>query len=186
MTPDRPPRPDPFVELADEAVHEAALRARAEERTRHLTATELATWIGTLRDLAEARRTITVHTAGGRAHRGRIVAVGVDHVALEAAHRVTVLLRRTTIRVVRPDPEQPAPAATGDRDQAQDRTLVEALERLVDRGGRVVLMLEGAAQPLTGRLVAVGEDVLTLRVDGAGGSTAYAPIDAVVEVLVDR
>lgn len=186
MTGDRPVRPDPYVELADDAAHEAAVRARAEERALRETAAELATWVGTLRDLAEARRTVTVHLAAGRTHRGRIVAVGVDHIGLETERGALALLRLTAIRLVRTEPERPAPPATGDRARAQDRTLLEALDRLVDRGARVALVLDGDREPLVGRLLALGEDVLTLRLDGAGGNAVYAPIGAVAEVLLDR
>jgi hypothetical protein len=186
VTGERPSRPDPYVELADDAVHEAAVRTRVEERALRATAVELATWVGTLRDLAEARRALTVQLAGGRTHRGRLVAVGLDHLVLEAEGRATVLLRLAAVRVVRPEPERPAPAATGDRDAAQDRTLVEALDRLVETGRRIVLLLEGTREPLAGRLAGIGEDILTLQLDGAAGSTAYAPIGAVTEVLLDR
>jgi hypothetical protein len=174
--------PDPYVALADEAAHAEVLRVRAEERARREAASALATWIGTLRDLAETARTVTVQTAAGRSHRGVLAAVGIDHLALVAPSGVRILVRLDAVCLVRPAPDRPAPPASGDRDRSQDRALGEALEPLV--GSQVTLGLAGGHDPVRGRLVALGEDVVTLRLDGPDRGGVYLPLAAVEEVVL--
>jgi hypothetical protein len=73
-----------------------------------------------------------------------------------------------------------SPAATGDR-PALDLLLVEALARVAQERPQVAVMTAGG-DVVAGRLRAVGADVLSLRLDGEGG-TAYVPATAVLEVL---
>lgn len=183
--PDRRPRnPDPFISLSDEAAQQRAVRARAEERSRREIAAAVATWVGTLRDLAEAGRVVTVLTGSGRAHRGVLVAVGVDHVAVGTESEGTALLRLDTLRAVRPEPVPDMPPAMGDRSWSQDRELPVWIERFLELELRVGLVLDGAAEALQGQLVALGEDVLTLRLDGRDRGLVYVNVAAVSEVLV--
>jgi hypothetical protein len=183
----RPPPPrDPYVDLADEASHEAAVRARTEERDRRERATELATWVGALRDLAERRAVVSLRARSGRVHRGALVGVGLDHVVLERPVGALVLLALEAVRTVRPEPGEPAPPAMGDRESPQDRTLAEALQRLVEGRHPVVLVVEDVAEPLHGLVIGFGEDVVTLRLTGADRGTVYLPLAAVDEVVLDR
>jgi hypothetical protein len=181
-----PPARDPYVDLADDASHDAAVRARAEERDRRDRASELATWVGTLRDLAERRAVVSVRARSGRLHRGGLVGVGLDHVVLELPVGSLLLLALEAVRTVRPEPGEPAPPAMGDRDSAQDRTLAEALARLVEERRAVALMIRDVAEPLHGRIVGFGEDVVTLRLIGADRGTVYLPLAAVDEVVLAR
>jgi hypothetical protein len=181
-----PPTRDPYVELADEATHEAAIRARAEQREREERAAEVATWIGTLRDLAERQVAVSLRARSGRVHRGVLVGVGTDHVALRLHAGSLVLVSLTATRTVRPEPGEPAPAAMGDRDRAQDRTLVEALARLVEERRHVVLAVRDVEDPLQGEVLGLGEDVLTLRLRGGDRGTVYLPLAALDEVAVER
>jgi hypothetical protein len=180
-----PPARDPFVDLADEAAHEAAVRARAEQRDREERAAELATWIGTLRDLAERRLPVSVRARSGRVHRGALVGLGADHLVLRLQAGSVALIALEATRTVRPEPGQPAPPAMGDRDTAQDRTLAEALARSVDDRRPVVLVLRDVEDPLQGEVIGLGEDVVTLRLGGVDRGTVYLPLDAVDELLLE-
>jgi hypothetical protein len=180
----RPVVADPFVSLTDEAAQQRAVRARAEERSRREVAAAVATWVGTLRDLAEAGRTVTVLTGSGRAHRGVLMAVGIDHVALAVEPDGTALLRFDALRAVRPEALPASPPAMGDRSWSQDRDLSTWFERLHELQARVGLVLDGAPEALHGRMLAFGEDVLTLRLDGRDRGLVYVRVAAVSEVLV--
>ena len=180
----RPPEPDPFVELGDDERIRAAIEARQEGRQRRDRAAEVATWIGTLRDLAERELGVVVRLAADRVHRGSLAAVGQDHIALRLASGATVLIMIDTIRSVRPEPGRVAPVAMGDRGSSQDRTLVEALERLAEQSTEVVLALRDTEDPINVRLVGLGEDVLTVRTTGGDASTIYVPVTALREVVV--
>ena len=182
---DRRPRDaDPFVALTDEAAQQRAVRARAEQRSRREVAAAVATWVGTLRDLAEAGRVVTVLTGSGRAHRGTLVAVGVDHVAVGVEPDGTALLRLDTLRAVRPEPVADLPLAMGDRSWSQDRGLPVWLERLLELEMRVGLVLDGVPEAMHGQVVALGEDVVSLRLDGRDRGLVYVDVAAVTEVLV--
>jgi hypothetical protein len=181
-----PPARDPYLDLADDAAHAAAVRARSEQRRREERAAEVATWVGTLRDLAERRAAVVVRGRAGRVHRGALVAVGLDHVALRLAAGSLVLLALDAVRAVRPEPGQPAPPAMGDRDAAQDRTLPEVLHRLVEERRTVVVVLRDVPDPLRGEVVGFGEDVVTLTLRDASPATVYLPLAAVDEVVLER
>jgi len=183
MTTWQPPERDPLVDLADTAAQQATVRARQEERSRRERAAELATWIGTLRDLAERRPTVAVTSGSGRVHRGSLIAVGVDHIAIRQVTGPVVLLALAAIRMLRPEPGGPGVAASGDREHAQDRTLIEALSRVADEQSQVTVQLTDVADGLQGRVLGFGEDVLTLRLAGRDRGVVYVPISAVEEVL---
>ena len=180
-----PPRRDPYVDLADESAHEAAVRARTTERELRERAAELAGWDGTLRDLAERRAPVTVQCRSGRTHRGVLVAIADDHVALRLPGGQLVALAGWGLTSVRPEPGNDAAPAMGDREPAQDRTLVEVLDRAVGQRRRVALSLDGSSEVLQGTLVAVGEDVITLRLDGRDRDLVYIRAGALLEVVID-
>jgi hypothetical protein len=179
-----PPARDRFVELADEAAHEAAVRARAEQRSREERATEVASWVGTLRDLAERRLPVSLRASSGRVHRGALVAVGTDHVVLQLHAGTLALISLAATRAVRPEPGRTAPPVMGDRESAQDRTLIEAFARVVEDRRPVVLVIRDLEDPLQGEVIGLGEDVVTLRLEGGDRGTVYVPLAAVDEVVV--
>ncbi len=181
----RRPEPDPYLELTDDAALRDAVAARTEERRRRELAAEFATWTGTLRDLAERAVPVVVDVAGAHAHRGVLAAVGLDHLAVRLHAGMVVLVATDVVRTVRPEPGQAAPVATGDRERSQDRTLVEALVRVAEDRIRVGVAFRDVDDLATGQLVGLGEDVLTLRVDGVDQATIYAPTAAIREVLLD-
>lgn len=180
-----PPRRDPYVDLADEAAHQAAVRARASERELRDRAAELAGWDGTLRDLAERRASVTVQCRSGRVHRGVLVAVADDHVAMRLPGGQLVALADRAVTSVRPEPGSAAAPAMGDRERAQDRTLLEVLDRAVGERRRVALSLDGAREVVGGTLLAVGEDVITLRLDGRDRDLLYVRAGALLEAVIE-
>ena len=175
---------DPYLALGDDARQAAEVTARSEQRSRFERASEVATWRGTLWDLAERRVPVSLRLAGGRTRRGCLVAVGADHLGVRTAAGQLVLVLLAAVRTLRPEPGLPAPAATGDRDLIVGRRIVEVLAEFVEERDRVVLGCEGWDEPLAGELIALGEDVLTLRVEGVERGTVYLPLDAVTEVVV--
>jgi hypothetical protein len=183
MTSWQPPERDPLVDLADDAAQQVAVRARQEERDRRERAAELATWVGSLRDLAERGVLVAVTSGSGRVHRGSLIAVGVDHIAIRQAAGSVVLVALTALRMVRPEPGGPGVAATGDREHAQDRTLIEALSRRAEERGEVAIYLADVADGLQGEVLGFGEDVVTIRLAGRDRGMVYVPIGAVEEVL---
>lgn len=180
-----PPRRDPYVDLADEAAHEAAVRARAEERDLRARAAELATWAGTLRDLAERQVGVVLSGRSGRTHRGAMIAVAEDHVAMRLPGGQIVALRSDAVTGVRPEAGLAAVAAMGDREPAQDRTLLELLDRAAEERRRVTVAVEGAQDVLQGTLVGVGEDILSLRLESHDRGMVYLRASAVLEVVVE-
>jgi hypothetical protein len=180
----RPPESDPFVELTDRAALREAVTARGNERERRERAAEVATWDGTLRDLAEQGTNLVIRTSGDRVNRGVLIAVGIDHVAVRLANGSTLLIAADTVRSVRPEPGRSAPVAMGDRERSQDRTLTEVLAIVIESRPEVVLSLRDSVDPLVGTVIGVGEDVATVRLSGGDRPTVYLPLAAIRELLV--
>ena len=159
--------------LLDEATAGEQASARGRERWLRRQATEGATLAGTLLDLAESGAPVTVWTAPDRRVDGVPVGVGTDVVVLrDRGDHVAV--RIGAISVVRPGPGQRGVPATGDRSAAMRIDFVELLARIVDDRPEVALVVV-TGETLTGTLVAVGADVLTLQV-GGGGDLAYCSV----------
>lgn len=175
---------DPFLALADDAAHRAAVASRREERDRRDRASELATWAGTLRDLAERGLRVSLACAAGRSHRGTLSAVGPDHVGLRLANGALVLLALDTVRAVRPEPGSRQAAVMGDRPVPAGPTLAEVLQDLVERDGAAAVTLREVTEPLRGTVLGLGEDVMTLRLDTALHETVIVPLNAIAELLV--
>lgn len=180
----RPPVSDPFVDLTDRAALSEAVAARERERGRRERAAEVATWEGTLRDLAERGTHVVIRTAGDLVHRGVVLAVGIDHVAVRLASGATVLLAGDTLSSVRPEPGTVAPVAMGDRERSQDRTLVEALALMIEDEPELVLGLRGTTDPMAGTIMGLGEDVVTVRMSGGDRPVAYVPVAAIREIVL--
>ncbi|TVP65051.1 MAG: hypothetical protein EA340_13060 [Nitriliruptor sp.] len=181
----QPPERDAFLELGDAARVDEEIAARGERRSRLSRAREVATWDGTLEDLAEHRQRVIVRLAGGRSYLGALVALGRDHVAVRASGGQVVLVRASAIRSLRPEPGSPAAVAAGDRERSEGRTLVDVIGRLAEERARVVLGLEDVDELLAGVLLGLGEDVITLRVEPGEAGVVYVPTAAVRELLLD-
>lgn len=165
-------------EAADARVRERWLRAQAEEGT---------SLAGVLLNLAERGETVLVTTTVATRHRGAITGVGVDFVALAVASGTTTLVALTALGQVRAlDGGKPnRPPATGDGVQAvQDRQafgvrLADVLGQAAGQRPRVSVHTGDAS--VVGDLRAVGDDMLTLRADGAAG-LVYVSLASVSEV----
>jgi len=182
----RPPGGDDLhLELTDDARLAEEIATRTERRSRTERAAELATWAGTLHDLAEREVAAVIRLDGGRSYRGTIAAVGVDHVAIRTVGGTLALLLRAAIRAVRPEPGLRAPVATGDRERSVGRALEEILLRLSEDGTRVALGLQGLDEPLSGHVLGLGEDVITLGVDAGEQGIVYLPAAALRAVIVE-
>ena len=179
------PDQDPFVDLSDEAAHDAAVRSWTEVRDRTARASRTATWIGTLRDLAERELEVSVTTASGRRHRGALVGIATDHLALRGGGARRVLVALQAVRVVRPEPGGRLGEMTGHRSPPVDQTLADALDRCAEENLAVTVVLDGVTEPLQGYPVSIGEDVLTLRLTAGEPARVLLPVAAVVEVIFD-
>ena len=166
--------------LLDDARADAQAEARVRERWLRRQASESATLLGTLLDLAESGVGLTIGLRGGRRHDGRPVGLGHDVLVLveRGAH---VAIRLGAVTVVRPSPGSGVGAAAGARAAALDLHLVELLARVVDEQPEVAVALE-TGEVLAGSLVAVGEDVLTLRLAPGADGLAYCSAAAVSSV----
>ncbi|MEX0835534.1 MAG: DUF2642 domain-containing protein [Nitriliruptor sp.] len=180
----RPPTDDPFVRLTDEGRLADAIRERSEERDLRQQQSEFATFTGTMRDLAEAGRSVTVRSGSGRSYQGTLLAVAVDHLVLTAGTDRRIHIAVDQITSVQLDPTSTSVVAAGEREAAQDRTLGEVLADAVEERPVVVLVTRGDGEAHRGQLLAVGEDVVTLRAEGAGAR--YLPSSALSEVVIER
>lgn len=180
-----PPDRDRYLELGDHARLAEEIAARSERRSRLARASEVATWVGTLEDLAEQRATVVVRLTNGRTRRGALVALGSDHVVVRLDDARTAVLSRTALRTVRPEPGAPAAPATGDRARSAGRTLSAVLERCREEVTPIVIGLDGVDELLAGHVLALGEDVVTFRVTALDHGVVYLPLAAVDEVVMD-
>lgn len=161
---------------AEQRVGEAAT-ARSRERWLRHQAAESATMAGTLVDLAE-RGVDVAAVIGARTLTGRLTGVGQDGFVLaEASGAATIvaLARLGAVRVA--GGRAGAAEATGGRAPAGTWRVSDALAALAaDRSG-IRLGLCGG-ETLTGVLVAVGADVVTVQLAG-GGLRAHVALAAV-------
>jgi hypothetical protein len=177
-------RGDPFVELLDEARHDEAVRARTRRRWLDQQGLEEAGFVGTLVDLADSGRLVVLRTETGRVHQGWLGEVAGDHCTVETTAGRPVVVALAAVAAVQPRNPLARERAVGDRRPTSSRTLREQLQRLAWSQPRVVVTTRGAADALSGELVAVGQDVVTLSLDGAGDRTCFVRLDAVAEVVV--
>jgi hypothetical protein len=166
---------------ADARVDEAA-RRRARERWLRHQAEEEGSLAGVLADVAERGVPVAVHVRGGRQHRGEVRAVGADFVALRSG-ATDVIIAITAVTSVR---TRPGEASTlGDRSITSSLRLVDVLAGLAAERAAVLLVMAGGDDAVAGVLGSVGRDVVGVRVADAPAVTAYVPIGAIVEVVLD-
>lgn len=156
---------DPLVQLGDDAALETAIRDRQERRDIAHVEADLATMVGTLRDLAERAVGVTILTDMDRRFQGVLVAVAIDHVVLATASLQHVHMPLDAVHHVRTEPGMSRGVARGDREAAQDLMLQERLARWQHTPPHVAVHVTGRPDPIRGRLVAVGEDVVTVHGD---------------------
>jgi hypothetical protein len=166
---------------ADARVDEAA-RVRARERWLRHQAEEEGSLAGVLADLAERRVPVAVHVRDGRRHQGEIRALGSDFLALGSVD-AEVIIALTAVTSVRTHPGEMA--TIGDRSIATSLGLADVLAGLAADRATVLLVLAGGDDSVAGALRSVGQDVVGVRVVRGPAVTAYVPLAAIVEVLVE-
>ena len=174
---------------AVEAEGEESARVRSRSRVLAERAVEEADLVALAGAAAAADRPVTVATAAGHRHRGRITGVGRDYLrlVLEVGHR-RVLLRTPAIHLleVAGNPLHPGdPAGTAVGSTEPDR-FVHAVERLVGTEAVVTAWPEYSGPqggPISGEPVALGQDFLCLRSGhGPDARTVYVPLDPLAEL----
>lgn len=175
---------DPLVELLDEGRAGERAAARARERALRQVAEEEAGLAGTLVDLAERGSGVAVRTEAGRTHHGALVAVGSDYCVVRAESGAEVHLRLAAIATVRPHPGERHVAAAGDRRPASDLRLLEVLGRMAHDRMRMTLVTRGG-DVVVGQLLAVGADVVSVRLDGGAAEPCYVAAGAILEAVLD-
>jgi hypothetical protein len=166
---------------ADARVDEAA-RLRARERWLQHQAEEEGSLAGVLADVAERGAPLALHVGGGRRHRGEVRALGSDFVALRSAG-ADVLVALAAVTSVRTLPGEAS--AIGDRSIATSLRLVDVLVGLAAERAAVLLVLADGDDAVAGALRSVGQDVVGVRLAGATAATAYIPVKAIIEVVVE-
>jgi hypothetical protein len=101
-------------------------------------------------------------------------------VALITDHGALVLVAHHAVTALRSEPGDPPMRSM--RVPELVMTLAEVLTGLGEDRPRVAITTSDAAQ-VTGELVSVGVDVVTLRLDGETRATVYVPLSAVCEVM---
>lgn len=179
---------DPLYDLLDEEAAATRRGARVRERWLRRAAEESATFAGTLLDLAEAGAAVTLHLLGGQRRVGRVVSLGSDFVALRAvagARREDRWIRLAAISTVRVEVGSGAPtAAEGDRPAPTEVDLLEVLAEAAAEAAPVVLGV--GDETLSGRIVAVGTDVISIRSDDGPRSITYVSAASLCEAVVLR
>lgn len=173
-------RDDALLGFVDASTHDVEVARRTMRREFNDRAGELATWIGVLQDLAERRVAVAVHIGGGRCHRGYLLAVGRDHLVLVGEGGCTVLVAMAAVGLVRPQPATDRVIPRSDRLPAEGRTLLEALEELLPTDPEVVVGIRTLPETVRGRVVGLGQDVLTLRT--ADGGVSVVPHLAIADI----
>lgn len=176
---------------AAEARVDEAARARSRQRWMEQAAAEDTTFASVLADLAERARPVLVQTATGRRHRGVVVAIGVDFVAVHTDTGADVLVALGAVTAVRSGPGS-QPAHSG-RAVTLSRHLADAIAAMAEDRPRVTVSTGGTAgsagsgaggEAVNGILRSVGRDVLTLRMDGDSRANVYVPLHAVADIAI--
>lgn len=167
-------------QLLDEARADGLAASRTRERWLRQQSAATATFVGSLLDLAESGAPVSLSLAAGRRHDGRVVGVGEDLVVLlEREEHVAV--RSAAIAMVRTAPGTTAGPASGARPAALDLRFGELLARVVAGSPDVAVVLV-TGDVVGGQLLAVGADVLSVRVAAGDGGVVYCPLPSLASV----
>ncbi len=155
----------------------AAAQNRARERWLRDQASASASWAGVLVDLAEQAASVAIGV-GRLKYTGRIVGVARDFCVLQQASGRPTLIALAAISALWPQhPGSGSPG--GDRRPGLALSMAGALSALVEERSRVALTLAGGDQ-VEGEMVAVGEDVVTLRTEPPSRRSVYVRLAAVI------
>ena len=178
--PDRrgdPGHGDDLARWVDEArvIEAADARSRRQWLRRQLEAE--ATFRGVLVDLGQRRDTVTLTTTAGSTHAGTVEVVGADYVEVVGATS-TVLVPLAGIETV--GTAGRGPAGSGHRPSADAKRMADALGDLAADHRPVVASTSRTT--VEGRLLAVGQDLLTIAVTGASPATVYVSLSSLAAV----
>jgi hypothetical protein len=165
---------------AEGQVDEAA-RARSRERWLQKQAEEETTFVSVLADLAERDRAVLVQMANGRRHRGTVAVLGIDFVGVRTDTGVDVFVALDAIASVRSGPNDSA--ALSGRTVALRLLLSDAIVAMAEDRPRVTVAT-AADGVVNGDLRSVGQDVVTIRVDGDTRANIYVPMHAISEIAI--
>jgi hypothetical protein len=155
----------------------AAAQNRSRERWLRDQASASASWTGVLVDLAEQAAGVVVGV-GRLKYTGRIVGVARDFCVVQPAGGRPALIASAAISALWPQqPGGHSPA--GARRPGLALSMAGALSALAEERSRVVLTLADGDQ-VEGEMVAVGEDVATLRTDMPSRRSVYVRLAAVL------
>ncbi len=174
---------DPLAALARwvaEGSADQAARSRARQRWLERQAEEEATLIGSIIDLAERGRAVTVTTTAGSRHTGAVVAVGSDFAIVREPRLGDIVIRHDAIALLRPSPGDNIP--TGDRPLDINLALADALVELSAERPRVLIATGG--EELTGELRSAGYNVMTLQLHNSRRDTIHVAIDVIDHLVI--
>lgn len=170
---------DELTEMLDESTAEERSSNRSAQRWSRQVDEEEATWIGTLIDLAEQRKSVDLCTTTGQNHRVVIDAVGPDVVVTQRADLAQLYIRLEVIEALT-GAGRPTATGVGTGNGATFHELLFGLcadrptVSVTTRSGRIV----------HGTLIAVGSDVLTLRsLEPNSNSNDHRPSSTMIPVL---
>jgi hypothetical protein len=170
---------------ADERGAEAG-RQRSRERWLRQQATGSATFTGVLTDLAEAGTEVVVTTTA-RAWSGAVVGVGRDFCVVEDRRGAGILVATAAVISVTAAPGgrrlgRPG-EPSGERAAPLGLRLIDALGMLAGERNPVLLSL-GIDHQVPGELIAVGSDVVTLRVERPPGTSTHIPLERIQACVI--
>ena len=179
-----PPSDADLAGLLDDERGRASAQERTRQRWLRRQALEEARLSGVLLSAAEHHADVTIRTTAGRSHHGRVELVAGDFCGLRTA-AAAVYLRLAAITVVQPERSVQALPAADQRAAAVGTTLQEFLADLAPDHPDVGLVCVGEPLPVSGRLLAVGADVVTLEMDQRR-SLIYVALPSLTEVSLGR
>jgi hypothetical protein len=159
---------------ADERVRDAVVN-RSYQRRIEEAASAAATLVGILVDLAEARQRV-VFTVGRRRISTVIAGVGPDFCVLEPDGGPPALVVIRAVTSIWPAPGRGG-IPTGARGPVLQLSFESALSTLAE--DRLPVAMWTGDSKVEGDLVAIGEDVATLRTGPPSRRVAYVPLGAV-------
>lgn len=167
-------------DLTDDARRDAARVSRIERQDREMAAGLSATFLGTLVEACESRTPVVLVTVGGGNHRGLVTMVGADVVVVSTG----IDGRRSLLALFAIDAVRQVGAGHGRAVDSLEGgpSMAELLDDLaVDR--RLAVGTVGGNR-FMGRMLRVGVDQLTLRLDGEH-DVLTIPLSAIAEVVIE-
>jgi len=154
----------------------ASAENRAKERWLREEASASANWRGILVDMAEQAATVVI-AFGRQKCTGRVVCVARDFCVVQQTAGRPALLPLSGMSAVWPE-RSGGGAPAGDREPKLALSLVGALAALAEDRVPVALTLEDGVH-LDGVIATVGEDVITLRIEGTNRRFAHVRLASV-------